>query len=78
MQSEVRQKFLKTVIILGPKNCHSGVQFCRILVLGPHIWWSGGSRPPGPPGSAPVTTYVGLCLQAVNEIKASLSAERLK
>ena len=52
MLSEVRLKFLKKKeIILGP-------QFCRILVLGPHFWWSGGPGPlgpraPGPPGSAP-------------------------
>ena len=31
-----------------PKTAILGPQFCRILVLGPHFWWSGG-----PPGSAP-------------------------
>ena len=44
------------MIILGPKTAILGPQFCRILVLGPHFWWSGGARapgPPGPPGSAP-------------------------
>ena len=43
------------MIILGPKTAILGPQFCRILVLGPHFWWSGGARAPGvPPGSAPV------------------------
>ena len=33
-----------------PKTAILGPQFCRILVLGPHFWWSGGGpRPPGPP-----------------------------
>ena len=41
-----------------PKTAILGPQFCRILVLGPHFWWSGGGPgPPGPPpGSAPDTT----------------------
>ena len=47
--SEARQKFLKKMIILGPKTAILGPQFCRILVLGPHFWWSGGGpRPLGP------------------------------
>ena len=50
MPSEARLKFLKKMIILGPKTAILGPQFCRILVLGPHFWWLGG-----PPGSAPVT-----------------------
>ena len=42
----------KKEIVLGPKTAILGHQFCRILVLGPHFWWSGGRpRPPGPPGS---------------------------
>ena len=46
MPSEARQKFLKKIVILGPKTA--------ILGLGPHFWWSGGARTPGaPPGSAP-------------------------
>ena len=49
MPSEARLKFLKKMIILGPKTAILGPQFCRILVLGPQFWWSGG-----PPGSAPV------------------------
>ena len=54
MPSEGRQKFLKKMIILGPKTAILGPQFCRILVLGPHFLWSGGARAPGaPPGSAP-------------------------
>ena len=37
-----------------PKTAILGPQFCRILVLGPHFWWSGGGPGPrGPPGSAP-------------------------
>ena len=46
-------KFLKKKIVLGPKTAILGPQFCRILVLGPHLWWSGGPRPQGPPGSTP-------------------------
>ena len=46
MPSEVRLKFLKKMIILGPKTAIVGPQFCRILVLGPHFWWSGGAGPP--------------------------------
>ena len=58
MPSEARLKFLKKMIILGPKTAILGPQFCRILVLGPHFWWSGG-----PPGSAPdftLTCYLTL------------------
>ena len=57
MPSEARLKFLKKMIILGPKTAIVGPQFCRILVLGPHFWWSGGPRPLGPPGSAPKEFY---------------------
>ena len=49
MSSEARLKFLKKMIILGPKTAILGPQFCRILVLGPHFWWSGGARAPGAP-----------------------------
>ena len=41
MPSEARLKFLKKMIILGPKTAILEPQFCRILVLGPHFWWSG-------------------------------------
>ena len=59
MPSEVRLKFLKKMIILGPKTAILGPQFCRILVLGPHLWWSGGARAPSaPPGSAPVPPVI--------------------
>ena len=51
MPSKARLKILKKMIILGPKTAILGPQFCRILVLGPHFWWSGGAL--GPPGSAP-------------------------
>ena len=53
MLSEVRLKFLKKMIILGPKTAILGPQFCRILVLGPHFWCQGGPGPWGPPGSTP-------------------------
>ena len=43
MPSKARLKFLKKMIILGPKTAILGPQFCRILVLGPHFWWSGGA-----------------------------------
>ena len=42
------------MIILGPKTAILGPQFCRILVLGPHFWWSGGPGLGPSPGSAPV------------------------
>ena len=48
MPSKATLKFLKKMIILGPKTAILGPQFCRILVLGPHFWWSGGP-PPDPP-----------------------------
>ena len=41
------------MIILGPKTAILGPQFCRILVLGPHFWWSGGLGPRGPPSLDP-------------------------
>ena len=49
MPSEVRLKFLKKMIILGPKTAILGPQFCRILVLGPHFWCQGGLGPQGLP-----------------------------
>ena len=49
MLSKVRLKFLKKMIILGPKTAILGPQFCRILVLGPHFWWSGRARTPRTP-----------------------------
>ena len=54
MPSEARLKFLKKKkIILKPKTAILGPQFCRILVLGPHFWWSGGPGLPGPPWICP-------------------------
>ena len=55
MPSKVRLKFLEKMIILGPKTVILRLQFCRILVLGPDFWWSGGARAPG---SAPGSTNV--------------------
>ena len=46
MRSEARLKFLKKMIILGPKTAILGPQFCRILVLGPLLrpcWYSAGT-----------------------------------
>ena len=37
-----------------PKTAILGPQFCRILVLGPHFWWSGGARAPGAPLDLPL------------------------
>ena len=48
LPSKVRLKFGKKKIILGPKTAILGYQFCRILVLGPHFWWSGGLGSLGP------------------------------
>ena len=48
MLSKARLKCLKKMIILGPKTAILGPQFCRILVLGPHFWWSGGLGPQAP------------------------------
>ena len=57
MLSEVRLKFLKKMIILGPKTAILGPQFCRSLVLGPHFWWSGGAQAPrAPPWICPCVT----------------------
>ena len=46
MPSEGGLKFLKKMIILGPKTAILGPQFCEILMLGPHFWWSGGPSTP--------------------------------
>ena len=56
MPSEAMLKFLKKMIILGPKTAILGPQFCRILVLGPQFWWSGGARAPGAPLDPPLHT----------------------
>ena len=54
MLSKARLKILKKIIILGPKTAILGPQFCRILVLEPSFWWSGGARAPLDP---PLCTY---------------------
>ena len=46
MLSEVRLKFLKKMIILGPTTAILGPQFCSIWVLGPHFLWSGAPLNP--------------------------------
>ena len=54
MPSKARLKFLKIMIILGSKTATLGPQFCGLLVLGPHFWWSGGGLGPRiPPGYVP-------------------------
>ena len=59
MPSKARQKFLKKMIILGPKTAILGPQFCRILVLGPNFWWSGSL-------SWAVNIYLFLCHASVD------------
>ena len=49
-----RLKFLKKNDILGPKAAILGPQFCRILVLGPHFWWSGEAQAPRAPLDLPL------------------------
>ena len=56
MPREVRQEFLKKVIILGPKTAILGPKFCRILVLGPHFWWSWGAQAPRAPLDLPLAS----------------------
>ena len=68
MPSEARLKFLKKIIILGPKTAILGPQFCRILVLGPHFWWSGGGRPPGPPLDPPLKHISSLVLHYYSSV----------
>ena len=53
MRSKARLKYLKKMIILGPKTAILGPQFCRNLVLGPHFWWRGGTWAPGAPWIRP-------------------------
>ena len=69
MLSEARVKFLKKMIILGPKTAILGPQFCRILVLGPHFWWSGGAWAPRAPLDLP------LMLPAVLRVPAATLIE---
>ena len=78
MPSEARLKILKKIIILGPKTAILGPQFCRILVLGPHFWWSGGTRAPrAPPGSAPESSlHDQVCL--LHTFQAKSKTERNK
>ena len=54
MQVKWGWNFWKKMIILGPKTAILGPHFCRILVLGPHFWWSGGARAPGAPLDPPL------------------------
>ena len=67
MPSEARPKFLKKMIILGPKTAILGPQFCRILVMGPHFWWSGGSGPRAPPLDPPLPQYNEKVLTLYNQ-----------
>ena len=64
------------MIILGPKTAILGPQFCRILVLGPHFWWSRGARAPGvPPGSAPAIYHI-ICEKHFWQMLISLKGRR--
>ena len=54
MPSEAKLKFKKKMIILRPKTAILGPQFCRILVLGPHFWWSEGLGPRETPLDPPL------------------------
>ena len=63
MPSEARLKFLKKMIILGPKTAILGPQVCRILVLRPHFLLVRGA----PPGSAPVIPKLLSLLAKLNE-----------
>ena len=54
MPRKARLKFLKKLIILGPKTAILGPQFCRILVLGPQFCWSGGGPGPWAPLDPPL------------------------
>ena len=71
MPNEARLKFLKKMIISGPKTAILGSQFCRILVLGPHFWWSGGPRALGPPWICP-------CYSLVRHMKSEFSWKALQ
>ena len=62
MASKARLKLLKKMIILGPKTAILGPQFCRILVLGPHFWWSGGTWAPRAPLDLPLNRLTSLPL----------------
>ena len=62
MPSKSRLKFLKKMIILGPKTAILGPQFCRILVLGPHFWWSGGAWVPL---DLPLDVTGGVCMAKI-------------
>ena len=44
-----------------PKTAILGPRFCRILVLGPHFWWSGGAAPGSAPGVCEVARTLMHC-----------------
>ena len=52
MPSEARLKFLKKMIILGPKTAILGLNFVEFWYWG-LIFGGQGAQAPGPPGSAP-------------------------
>ena len=53
-----------------PKTAILGPQFCRILVLGPHFWWSGGGpRPLGPPLDLPLVLMAEWLLHKTEDLK---------
>ena len=55
MPSEVRQKFLKKMIILGPKTAILGPQFCRIYGAGASFLVVRGAQAPRAPLDPPLS-----------------------
>ena len=55
MASKARLKFLKKMIILGPKTAILEPQFCRIWCWGLIFGCQGGPGPPAPPPDPPLT-----------------------
>ena len=51
-----------------PKTAILGPQFCRILELGPHFWWSGGG--PGP-GARPLDPPLGIRLKLLKKTQST-------
>ena len=58
MPSEVRLKFLKKMIILGPKLPFWGLNFVEFWCWGLIFGGQGGGGPPGPPWIRPCYVWV--------------------
>ena len=63
MRSEARLKFLKKMIILGPKTAILGPQFGEFWCWGLILGGQGGPGPLGPPGSTPGNAQLGVDYQ---------------